>query len=299
MTSDAQRGLVRGSARIARVGAADVVVHWSAALIAGVLAQRLAVARFPNHAPGYSRFEYVIAGVATGLAFLASVVAHEIGHALAARRDGIGVEGITLWLLGGVTEMSTDAATPRSEFAVAAAGPATSLALGVILTGAGIALHAVNGVPLLAEALGWLGAVNLLVAVFNALPGLPLDGGRMLYAVMWKCRHDRLSATRVAGRAGAILGAIVVATGLTELVRGAAVPGALSIVIVGWFLIHGALAEGADAERRSLRPQPGAACACGGASPRAWRGRPRRSARRRWHGSRGNRQYLRWADKTR
>jgi Zn-dependent protease len=130
---------------------------------------------------------------------LASVLLHELGHALTARRFRIGVRGITLELLGGYTEMERDAPTPRVDLLVAVAGPAVSLVLGVASVGAALALPRDTVVFQLAFQLA---AANLLVAAFNSLPGLPLDGGRALRAAVWAATGDRHRGTEVAGWAG-------------------------------------------------------------------------------------------------
>jgi Zn-dependent protease len=139
---------------------------------------------------------------------LGSVLLHELGHALTARRFGIGVRGITLELLGGYTEMDRDAPTPRVDALVSLAGPAVSLILGGL---AGVAAYLLPDRTVLGQIAFQLAASNLLVAVFNALPGLPLDGGRALRALVWALIGDRNRATVVAGWAGRL---VALVTGL-------------------------------------------------------------------------------------
>jgi Zn-dependent protease len=191
--------------RLGRIAGVNVGLHWSLLLIGLLLAAGLAGGRLPVDAPGYASAEYVVAGAAAAVVFLAGVLAHELSHAVVARREGISVAGITLWLLGGVTRMTSEPATPRAELVISGAGPFTSFVLGVVLVGAGIALRAAAISPLFVAVLAWLGAINLVLAVFNVLPGIPLDGGRLLHAFVWSRRGDRLHATRVASRAGEIL----------------------------------------------------------------------------------------------
>ena len=112
---------------------------------------------FPANAPGYSSAEYLVAAGATAFVFFGCVLAHELSHAVVARREGIGVDGITLWFLGGVTRMTSDATTPKAELAVAGAGPLTSLVLGVVMVGVGVATRAGGVSPLLVEALTLVG----------------------------------------------------------------------------------------------------------------------------------------------
>src|SRR5690242_19570735 len=137
------------SVRLGRIAGVNVGLHWSLLLIEGLLAEQLAGRRFPANAPNYSNPEYVFAAAVTAVAFLGCVLAHELSHAVVARRRGIGVDGITLWFLGGATRMTSDPATPMAELGVAGSGPLTSFALGVLMIGLGIAAHAGAVSPLL------------------------------------------------------------------------------------------------------------------------------------------------------
>jgi Zn-dependent protease len=238
--------------RLGRIAGVNVGLHWSLLLIGGLLAEELASGRLPANAPGYSGAEYLVAGGATAFAFLGSVLAHELSHAVVARREGIGVDGITLWFLGGVTRMTSDATTPKAELAVAGAGPLASLVLGVVMVVVGVATRAGGVSPLLVEALTWLGVINLVVAVFNALPGAPLDGGRLVHAFVWSRHGDRRGATRAASRAGQVLGLVLIAAGLLEFVFATA-GGGLWIALVGWFLRTSARAEARADERAEER----------------------------------------------
>ena len=214
-------------------------------LIAGLLAEQLASGRLPANAPGYSGAEYLFAAGATAFAFLGCVLAHELSHAVVARREGIGVDGITLWFLGGVTRMTSEATTPKAELAGRRQpAPLTSLVLGVVMVVVGVAARAGAVSPLLVEALTWLGVINLVVAVFNALPGAPLDGGRLrAHVACGAAAATERRATRAASRAGEILGLFLIASGLLVFVFDRAGGGGLWIAFVGWFLRAGARAE--------------------------------------------------------
>jgi len=243
---------VKDNVRVGRIDGVQVGLHWSLLVIGGLLAAELAGRRFPATAPGYSGAAYGLAAGATALLFLGCVLAHEVGHAVVARREDIGVDGITLWFLGGVTRLTSDAATPKAELWVSGAGPLVSFALGVVMVGGGTAVHAFAGSPLLVAALTWLGVINIVLAVFNMLPGAPLDGGRLLYASVWSRHGDRRRATRTASRAGEILGAILIGYGLLEFAFGAAAGRELWIAFIGWFLLTGARADGHAAEARAV-----------------------------------------------
>src|SRR5690606_37248308 len=124
-----------------------------------------------------SMLAYVFGAAVVAVLFLACLLAHELAHALVARRQGIGVRGITLWLLGAVSELDGDPQTPRAEFLIAAVGPFVSLVLGGVAAAGAYLVDAGN--PVVAVALVWLAGVNILLAIFNLLPGAPLDGGRI------------------------------------------------------------------------------------------------------------------------
>jgi Zn-dependent protease len=232
--------------RLGRIAGVNVGLHWSVLLIAALLTGGLAEGRFPAEAAGYSSGAYVVAAAITAVVFLASILAHELSHAMIARREGIGVDGITLWFFGGVTHLTTKATTPKAELAISAIGPLTSFLVGVVLGGAGVALRVADVSPLIVAVLRWLGVINVVLATFNVLPGAPLDGGRLLHAFVWHRHDDALRATRVATRAGAILGAVLIAIGLVEFAFGTAIGGGLWLVLLGWFLRASARLEAAD-----------------------------------------------------
>jgi Zn-dependent protease len=220
-------------------------LNWSLPLLAVLLATGLAGNSLPSNAPGYESWAYGVTGSLTALAFLAAVLAHELGHAVVARRQGLGVDGITLWALGGLTRIEGDAPSPAGELRISGIGPLVSLALGLGLGGVGLALGALGWSPLVAAAFGWLGVINLILAVFNALPGAPLDGGRLLHAALWRHHGDRLRATETASRVGWFLGLAMVALGLVGFVFSGF--GGLWLALVGWFMMTASRAEQSQA----------------------------------------------------
>jgi Zn-dependent protease len=238
---------VRQSFRFGRFAGIDLGVHWSVVVIAALLAFGLADGVLPTTARGYTTASYVAAGLILAAAFLACLLIHEMAHALLARHFGIGVPRITLWLLGGVSELDGEPPTPGAEFLIAAAGPVTSLVIGGVAT---VAAAATGAVGLIAVCLFWLAGVNLILGVFNLLPGAPLDGGRVLHAALWRLRGDRVRAQIAADRAGVVVGLILAALGLVEILFASDYSG-LWLILLAWFLISAANAERADARMHS------------------------------------------------
>jgi Zn-dependent protease/CBS domain-containing protein len=200
---------------------------------------------------GHDTLTAVTLAVAAALLFFASVLAHELGHALEAQHRGVEVGGITLFLFGGVTETKFDVKRPFDEFALTAVGPYVSFVMaavfGLIATGA-----AHLGIGWLADLSGVLGWINLLLAIFNLLPGAPLDGGRILRAAVWKVTDDRPRAIRVAARVGQGLGLAVIALGLAQALLFEQLLAGLFNAFIGWFLYQAAGAEHRHTSTRAL-----------------------------------------------
>lgn len=206
------------SLRLTRVAGIDVRLDPSLLLFAVLIAWVFGA----NFLVRHGAVATAVMALAATVLFLASVLAHELAHGLEARYRGIRVQGITLFFFGGMTEMHADSRTPRDEFAVSAVGPYASLlcaaAFGLVAT-----LAADLG-PVLAgpvgDVAGLLAWLNLFLAVFNLVPGAPLDGGRVLRAGLWWLLGDRHRAVRIAGRAGQLLAGLLAATGLWLLAAG-------------------------------------------------------------------------------
>ncbi|MBT3150552.1 site-2 protease family protein [Streptomyces sp. CHD11] len=225
-------------------------VHWSVLVIVLVLALGLA-GRFPDTYPGRPSWQYWITGLLGAVVFLLSLLAHELSHALVARRNGVGADDITLWLLGGIARLRSEAPTPGAEVRIAGVGPLVSLSLGVLFGVLAGLFGALYGAGLAVETLTWLAGINLLLAVFNALPAAPLDGGRLLRALVWQKTGNPLRATAVATGAGRALGWVLIGVGLYLVLFGSLFSG-FWLVVVGWFLIAMASAEGSRAKLREL-----------------------------------------------
>ena len=151
-----------------------------------------------------------MAGVLTAIAYIGSLLAHELAHSLVARRNGLEVEDITLWLLGGVSRLQGEVRSPGAEVRVAGVGPLVSLILGGAFWLVAWLLHAAGVRGVLVAALAWLGGINIILAVFNVIPAAPLDGGRLLRAVLWRITGDKLKAAVWSARSGQVFGWILV-----------------------------------------------------------------------------------------
>jgi Zn-dependent protease len=233
---------MRESLRLGRVFGIPVGVSWTLLLVVGLLTYDLAVG-LPG---GPTVGAVAVAGVAAVI-FFASVLLHELAHSVVARRYGLRIDGITLWLLGGVSRLEGEVPSAKAEFRIAIAGPATSAGLalgfaGLALAGGGLGLPAV-----VTSALAWLALINGVVAVFNLAPAAPLDGGRVLGAALWAHHHDADRAKLGAARAGRVFGWILIAFGFATLLGGAGVFG-LWPALLGWFVL-----TLADAEARYYR----------------------------------------------
>jgi Zn-dependent protease/CBS domain-containing protein len=234
---------------LGRIAGIRVGVHWSVLAVFALIAWGLATARFPAAYPDSSPAARMTAALVTAIVFFASLLAHELSHALVARRHGQDVEDITLWLFGGVARLSGEARDPVAELRIAGVGPLVSLVLGVLfLLGAGLLAAAGYGGLVLAS-FAWLGGINVLLALFNVIPAAPLDGGRLLRSLLWWRTGDRLKATVWAGRAGQVFGWVLIALGLVVLLRTGDF-GGLWFALIGWFLVAAATAESQQATAR-------------------------------------------------
>jgi Zn-dependent protease/CBS domain-containing protein len=233
---------VRQSIRLGRVAGIPIGLNGGALVVLALLAAGLAFGRLPAQVPGRSGVAYAVSGVVAAALFLASVLVHELGHALVARRHGVEVESITLWLLGGVAQLRGDPRSPKAEFNVAAVGPATSFALGVAFGLIALGLNAIGVDRLVVAVAAYLAVSNVVLAVFNLIPAAPLDGGRVLRAAVWRATGDPVRSAVVAARAGRIFGFVLIGLGLIQALLRADFSG-LWWVLIGWFLVHAAAAE--------------------------------------------------------
>ncbi len=243
---------MKSSLSLGRVAGIQIGLDWSVLVLLALLMWTLATSIFPDTNPGLSDNAYFGMAVVASLAFFASILLHELGHALQARRDGMEIDGITLWIFGGIARFRGMFTTAGSEFRIAVAGPIVSLVLAAGFLGVAL----IPGIPVHVDAVcSWLGFTNLVLLIFNLIPALPLDGGRMLRAALWQGTGDLRRATRISAATGKVLAAGLIGVGVLMAVTVSLVSG-VWLAIIGWFVLQAAGAEGRYVEmeaRRAMR----------------------------------------------
>jgi Zn-dependent protease len=237
------------SIRLGRVAGIQVGINWSLLVVFWLIVWSLAGGLLQRTAPDQAPGAYWLAATVAAVLFYFSLLAHELGHALVARRLGLDVEGITLWLFGGVARVREEPATPGDEVRIAAAGPLVSAGLAGACAAAAWSTGLRPELALVSGILGWLAASNLLLSAFNLAPAYPLDGGRVLRAGLWRWRGDRGRATASAAGAGRNLGYILILAGLLGFFVSSPLA-ALWVVFLGWFLLSAARSEESRAHVR-------------------------------------------------
>ena len=227
------------SVRLGHVHGVEIGLNWSWILILGLIVWSLADSAFPARNPGLSGGAYAAMAVVGALAFFVSLLLHELGHAVVAQREGMEIDGITLWIFGGIARFKGAFPSAGAELRIAIAGPAVSVALGVLFVVGAKLLPlppAIDGVA------AWLGEINLVLVVFNLLPALPLDGGRVLRAALWARSGDFARATRRAGAVAEAMGRFMIALGIAVFLVFGALAGPW-LALIGWFVLAAARAE--------------------------------------------------------
>jgi Zn-dependent protease len=235
---------MKQSVRLGRVAGIPVGIHWSVIVIVGLIAAILGGSVLPQMAPGEATAAYWAVAIPGALLFVLALLAHELAHAFVALRAQVPVRSITLWALGGVSELGAEPPTARADLQIAVAGPATSLVAAGVFWGLQAGTGAAGGPAIVVAALQWLAIMNALLAAFNLLPGAPLDGGRILRAALWMRHGDRSRAARTAAGAGRVIGGLLIGLGAAEMLLWDGT-GGLWLMIIGVFLIMAAGAEAA------------------------------------------------------
>jgi len=229
-----RRGLSLG-----RVLGIPIELDYSWFLVFALVAWTLASGYFPSEFKNWPTAEYWGVGIAAAVVFFLSVVLHELGHSIVARHYGIPVSSIRLFIFGGVSQIETEPPSAKAEFLMAIVGPLVSLALAGIFAGLGIVSASVP--PLLALA-KYLAYINGALALFNLIPGFPLDGGRVFRAIVWGLTNNLHRATGIAGNLGRFIGFLFILFGVYQVFTGNLVNG-LWIGFIGWFLESAAMSQ--------------------------------------------------------
>ncbi len=233
--------MVEVSLRIGKLLGVPISIDISWLVIFALIVYTLAVGYFPQANPSFTPAMNWLAGIIAGLMLFASVILHELMHSYVAKKNGIGIGGITLFIFGGVSRMRDEPRTPEAELKMAIAGPATSFALAAVFWGIAIAGGSRLLGPLGYQIALYLAFINLMLGVFNMLPGFPLDGGRVLRAILWGSLNNLDRATRYASYVGQAFAYLFIFAGFAGmlLLRGFFLSG-LWLVFIGWFLNNAA-----------------------------------------------------------
>lgn len=224
---------------LGRIAGVRIGVNWSWLVVFALITWTLAEGVFPSTNPGQGTGTYVAMAVSAAFLFFLALLLHELGHALQARREQVEIDGITLWLFGGVARFKGEMPSAGAEFRIAVAGPAVTLVLAALFGLVAVALplpEVVDGVA------AWLGFTNLVLLLFNMLPALPLDGGRVLRSLLWMRSGDLAGATSSATVVARALAYALIGGGLALFVVQGAFTGAW-FAFIGWFLLQAATAE--------------------------------------------------------
>ena len=227
---------MRGSLSLGRILGIPIRLHLSWFLLAALVTWSLAAGYFPQANPGWTASTYWIVGAAASILFFASVLLHELGHSVLAIREDVPVKSITLFIFGGVAQIGREPPTAGAEFRIAIAGPLTSLGLAGIFSGLGALL---GDVQVLSAPLSYLGSINLILALFNMIPGFPLDGGRVLRAALWRFGGSFRIATQWAARAGQATALLFIGVGVAQFFF-AGFSNGLWWAFIGWYLYSAA-----------------------------------------------------------
>lgn len=228
---------MEGTLRLGRIAGIPIGIHYTWLFAFFLIAWTLAFGVFPDALPGEPVPTYWVMGAIAAIALFLSVLLHELAHSIVALGFGMSVQSITLFIFGGVSQIAGEAQRPRHEFLIAVVGPVTSLALAGIFWGLGEILQLPPS-PV-AAIVSYLGVINLLLGIFNLLPGFPLDGGRVLRSIVWGATGNLSKATFVATVAGQIFGWTLIGWGVFRILN-ADVLGGIWTSLIGWFLNNSA-----------------------------------------------------------
>jgi Zn-dependent protease/CBS domain-containing protein len=228
-----REGFLQGAWRIGRIWGIPIRLHYSWFIIFGLITWSLSSYYFPEAAPDLSIPSYWIKGVLASILLFASVAFHELAHSYVALKHRVGIQSITLFIFGGVAQMKGEPPNPKAEFQIALAGPLSSFFLSGIFL-----LAALMTSPETGALFSYLARINLILGLFNLIPGFPMDGGRLLRSALWKRRNDYVAATQKASTVGKVVGILFIFSGLFSFFMG--FPGGLWFLLIGWFVFSAA-----------------------------------------------------------
>jgi Zn-dependent protease/CBS domain-containing protein len=233
---------------VGRLAGIRISIHWSWLVVFVLITWTLASSVFPDQNPGLSDSAYIAMAVLASVLFFLALLAHELGHAFQAKREGIEIDGISLWLFGGVARFRGAFPSAGAEFRIAIAGPLVSLVIGLAF----VLIAWMVELPRFFDGIAaWLGFINLFLLAFNLIPALPLDGGRVLRSALWAKSGNLAAATGTAATVARVFAFLLIAAGLAELVLLGSF-GGVWLAFLGWFLL-----QAAAGEARSLSARQG------------------------------------------
>lgn len=234
--------MLKGGIPIGKFFGIDVRLHYSWFFIFALITWTLAGVYFPTAYPAWSQSMKIGAGLLTSLLYFSSVVIHEMCHSLVAIKEGIQIQSITLFFLGGVSQMTTEPKTAKDEFRMAAAGPLSSLVLGVIFIGLFLSLNGMASAPaqFVAAVAYYIGYINIFLGIFNLIPGFPLDGGRVFRSLIWWRTKNLQKATKISSYLGRAIGYLFFTSGVFLIFMNDFSNG-IWLALIGWFLESAAM----------------------------------------------------------
>ncbi len=238
-----------GSLRLGKIFGIEISIHFSWVIILVLMTWSLAVGWFPVIYHGWSTATYWLVSFIAAILLFVSVLLHELAHSVVARARGLPVKNITLFVFGGVSNIEREPGSPGVEFQMAIVGPLTSLLIGGLAYLLVFALG--NNATPVAAILGYLAIANILLGIFNLIPGFPLDGGRVLRSIVWKVSGSLRRATRIVTIVGEIVAYLFILLGIWEFFGGNLI-GGIWIGFIGWFLLIAAQSANTEVVLQSM-----------------------------------------------
>jgi len=242
---------MRSTIRLGKVFGIEIGFNWSLLFVFALVSWSLAATVLPRDVPNQSAAAYWITAVIGAVVFYGCLLAHELAHSVVARRNGVKVSEITLWLFGGVSKLAGEPRSAGVEALITVVGPLSSIAIAVVAFGLAFVVSAAGAPALVSDLLVWLAVLNLGLGIFNLIPAFPLDGGRLLSSFFWWRYGSRQRGVHAAVQIGRIFAFLMIAIGALELFRGDGFNG-IWLAFIGWFLLSAGGAEEASTVTKAL-----------------------------------------------